>query len=491
MMDEYKPSSPNAVSRAIQDQFSDFLSVKNFGAVGDGVANDAPAIQAACTASALTGRGLRFPQGSYLLLSAITINGKIALHGESRSNTKLIWGAGSAGEGVTINLNGSAGISDMAEVRDLQFLSANTNATETALRVIGSASYSADRITSRVVIRDVVIRGLNHPLTNGWGNGIVLTNCSCALVDCLTFWGKVGAGEPNYDSVAAITYDNANGSVPHPTAFTITNSFICYAKTGIYADDFEGGMIRGNQIIGVNFGVSVKGPLEFPHISILDNHLNVSDACVIVDRMNEAIITGNLLYTTFKESLSGTGISIINGASFFSIQNNTFENMKTTIGMNGVLVNSGSSGLIANNLFRRSNGFTSGNGAAIWLAAGASDVTVGLNKYTNTETPVIDSGTGNVVAGGGVNWAALSTGTTSQFDSQALSLDTNGDGVITLPKPYKTTHKTAIACNGNPNFAAGNLAFSAGSLTLTSFKVSVRPNPGAIAVQVNWQSYGN
>lgn len=53
-----------AVARSIQDEFRDSISVKQFGAVGDGVTDDTDAIQAALNAAA--GKRLRFPAGLYM-----------------------------------------------------------------------------------------------------------------------------------------------------------------------------------------------------------------------------------------------------------------------------------------------------------------------------------------------------------------------------------------------------------------------------------------
>lgn len=58
------------------------VNVKDFGAVGDGVADDAAAIQAAVTAVATTGQGLYFPAGTYKATTAITSTGHLNVFGE-------------------------------------------------------------------------------------------------------------------------------------------------------------------------------------------------------------------------------------------------------------------------------------------------------------------------------------------------------------------------------------------------------------------------
>lgn len=59
-----------AVMRTSHDKFSDMLSVKDFGAVGDGLANDTLAIQNALQA----GESVYFPEGNYLVSATIRLN---------------------------------------------------------------------------------------------------------------------------------------------------------------------------------------------------------------------------------------------------------------------------------------------------------------------------------------------------------------------------------------------------------------------------------
>jgi hypothetical protein len=64
----FLPAGTNAVTRTIQDKLRDVVSVKDFGAVGDGVTDDTAAVQAALN----TNKSVYFPQGVYLV-DALTI----------------------------------------------------------------------------------------------------------------------------------------------------------------------------------------------------------------------------------------------------------------------------------------------------------------------------------------------------------------------------------------------------------------------------------
>jgi hypothetical protein len=100
-----------ALPRLISDGFGDFISVKDFGAIGDGVTDDTVAIQAALTALTASGGGvLNFPKGTYIVSSALVINAPIRLQGDGAGY--ISWGAyPTATIGTTIKYTGSASTS--------------------------------------------------------------------------------------------------------------------------------------------------------------------------------------------------------------------------------------------------------------------------------------------------------------------------------------------------------------------------------------------
>ena len=68
----YVPSGTGAVTTTVQTKLRETVSVKDFGAVGDGVTDDTAAIQAAIDA---TNEGtLNFPEGTYLISSGLSFN---------------------------------------------------------------------------------------------------------------------------------------------------------------------------------------------------------------------------------------------------------------------------------------------------------------------------------------------------------------------------------------------------------------------------------
>lgn len=82
LIPKYSPITTS--NRTIAEKLGDFVSVKDFGAVGDGVTDDTVAIQTAF-ASGIT--SLYFPSGTYLLNAAITSNTVSNIYGDGNQST--------------------------------------------------------------------------------------------------------------------------------------------------------------------------------------------------------------------------------------------------------------------------------------------------------------------------------------------------------------------------------------------------------------------
>jgi hypothetical protein len=72
-------------SRSVSDRFADVMSVKDYGAIGDGVADDTAAIQAALNDN----KGVVFPSGTYAISTQITIRLGSTITFDSDSELKL------------------------------------------------------------------------------------------------------------------------------------------------------------------------------------------------------------------------------------------------------------------------------------------------------------------------------------------------------------------------------------------------------------------
>jgi hypothetical protein len=69
---QFTNTGTGATARTVKSKLQDTVSVKDFGAAGDGATDDTAAIQAALDAN--PGRSVHFPQGTYLISSTLTID---------------------------------------------------------------------------------------------------------------------------------------------------------------------------------------------------------------------------------------------------------------------------------------------------------------------------------------------------------------------------------------------------------------------------------
>jgi hypothetical protein len=89
----FKQNASTASSRTVQAKLYEYISVKDFGAVGDGVADDTIAIQTAINSVSLGGSiGLLFPEGTYLVTNTLTADQKyIGFYGQNVSASKILF----------------------------------------------------------------------------------------------------------------------------------------------------------------------------------------------------------------------------------------------------------------------------------------------------------------------------------------------------------------------------------------------------------------
>jgi hypothetical protein len=91
-----------AVTLTMQGKVRERVSVKDFGAVGDGIANDTAAVQAAVVAVASSGAQIYFPAGTYKITSVISTTGHLNIIGDGEKTVLDFSTVTSGSEGITV-----------------------------------------------------------------------------------------------------------------------------------------------------------------------------------------------------------------------------------------------------------------------------------------------------------------------------------------------------------------------------------------------------
>ena len=128
-----------AVQRTALTKFRDTVSVKDFGAVGDGVADDTAAIQAAITATnATTGGGVYLPSGTYKVTSTINVaNQRVTICGDGVSTNILFV---PTSDDVCFNFDAGSVLLVQCAMQDMCFYSTDTTYAKTAILLVDISS---------------------------------------------------------------------------------------------------------------------------------------------------------------------------------------------------------------------------------------------------------------------------------------------------------------------------------------------------------------
>ena len=119
----YNPPFTGGVATNVEAKLSEYVSIIDFGAVGDGATDDTAAIAAAETACLASGQSLYFPAGTYKCLTGLTKKA-VNWHGDGKYKSVLSF----YGSGTFINATGTSPSRVICTISDMGFNGANANA---------------------------------------------------------------------------------------------------------------------------------------------------------------------------------------------------------------------------------------------------------------------------------------------------------------------------------------------------------------------------
>jgi len=325
----YTQGGTGASARTVQEKLREVVSVKDFGAVGDGVADDTAAIQAV----AALGVAVYFPSGTYRCTAfSITLASGTLFYGDgigesvirfvsttTTSKVDFVTTAGNiAFDRLTIYHDGP--VSETAQIITLE----NNNIQVTNCEIKSNDSVSVDTAVNA------------FQFTNSNASNIVVSNCEIHNVN------------------RVILRSNATTGIVSGVLFS--DNYIHDLGEGGVQFNFPNGAISSVQIIGNRFKDFYSGSEQIfcggaslTDAVISDNVFQGScNECVHLEEAGENIVVSNNIF-----SVDGTGVFLIdNNASGSSAQpqkiiitGNVFTNTGTAGTNSGIKASEDGSGI--------------------------------------------------------------------------------------------------------------------------------------------------
>jgi len=310
------------------------VSVLQFGAVGDGVTDDAPIIQAAATAAAASGKTLFFPAGNYRLLSYLTLPSNTDWLGEIGTkfylDPTMTLGPTIGGTQRAISSSGTQNI----RLNSIEFYSAKTGLTKAIticfedvtsisisnciFRTFGNATYYAQGL---VIFNSTSIHITKSVFTDCSGDGAALSNnCSQFFVSNNEFtnnadWGFVASIGCSKGTVSGnLFYNNTSTAtgVDRCIEVSFVGNIISNNEHGIRIAKFAataevnqdiaitGNVIKNSQVAAI----SVEDTFSIGLISISGNTISgSSNQGIRVSNATCVSIVGNSIYSCIAEAI--------------------------------------------------------------------------------------------------------------------------------------------------------------------------------------------
>jgi len=377
--------------RTVESKLRDVVSVKDYGAIGDGITDDTVSIQAALDSGA---GGVYFPSGMYLV-STLSARADTLIYGDGNASQLL-----ASGTGNILVITGVSGGTQIANVtvRDLYFKGLNNMTT--------------GPLGCGVIVLHAINILVENCYFDSFGPGIADTSSGgaalCFYVNCIdvTARGNTVVNGTGYLEGTDIAVYSAGG-------YAIIDGNRCYSvnSQGIYtnAATKTGRIIITNNISKNHTRHGIvpvyDGTSEKIDTIVANNIVQDCDSTGIYVNTNA---NGTLIANNVIESCSGGGpngyvldggISLIGIGNKICVGNYITNTGYTSAGVQrvintpgeindptrtaGIRVSSGVTGVVSNNII------LGGSGRAINLESGANGVQIVNNTITNPEYAAI------------------------------------------------------------------------------------------------------
>jgi hypothetical protein len=401
--------------RSAQDRAVEGISVKDFGAIGNGVADDGAAFAAALTAIA-SGGAIVVPSGTYNIGRALTqaVTGSVAFIGAGSGVTLLNFTAATDGLTLSLGPNSVAQVSGMTIVRAP---SSGTTYANTGLTITSPADPSLRLGKSNV--RDISFTGGAY----FWATGISIYNTVNVSIDHIAYTAPNATGTNVGVGVGILIAGKSATS--YLTEAKVNDVITQGGSVGLQIGDWvQGVYVDQSAFIGNDYGIRWSGVAGHGNLwlAVCNTHFNSGSCGVLSDIADSAqivntytlhfnipsvdgtwqavklhnaqpgLISNNSIYCSGPSSTSAVeqGILILGGSNV-TIVGNIIYSAKNV----GIYVNATNT-LIASNIFNLGSGIPSVQYAAI----DPSNQMYG-NQRNGVPDITVDQASGALIGGNG------------------------------------------------------------------------------------------
>ena len=481
----YTPSGTGAVARSAASKFGDVVSVKDFGAVGDGVVDDTAAIQAAVNAAT----SVFLPAGSYLCNGIITLPSNRTVFGAGRGSTTIIRnGTNSASQGVLFCDSGSAGafidnitISDLSldgqvvalgfsEFRHLVSLNGVRNAIIERVNFLGfrgdglyvgsGIAGGQERHNVDVTVRDCLFDGINKDNRQG----ISIVDCAGLLIDGCEFTRTTRSTMPGAidietdgDAFAVIQDIRIVNNRIHDIGGNVGAIAVVLPAADTYTTPYRNFLISGNQITsctsrGINYQIGIVGGVtELMHdqnVIICDNHIREASRSIAIFNGKGVTVRSNMFVRGASTNLIGFNTANDNLLDIKILDNQFIEEGR--ISGDGVTIFGGSRITLSGNTLKDCGTGTAANSDAI-------NFNVGTSSYVTLTDNIIVTPSGKTLV-------AIQKEASHTFTPDT-NVYRNNVNVSDLPNSFESEDNDTIERGFTP-IVAGSTSAGTGTYTL-------------------------
>lgn len=490
------PSATGSVTRTIESKLAERATVKDFGAIGNGIANDTAAIQAAFTWAGANsvGRVLTIPAGRYLLTDSIKVNAsnaQMVIKGEGRGVTTFVWSSTSTAHGL------SFGDTTPFSRLFIGGMTLNTQLVNASPAIYAQANGSA---TNSFYAYDILAYGdglLGTPANGYFGGGMIRAiDTNAPLFQDLVFYGVDGS-RANFNLVSSGIFVQAqNFMTLVPRLVNVACSYVAY---GMFFDSVHVAGIEGVVMDGCNamctFGIKVTAEnatnpaYSPPQVNISKTQVEFFDIGFEMTHVSAVTIESATLLHRPDSTNLGTAIQF-NNVSRGTITNNYIEQRPLTT-LNGINIIGNSYGISCTN-----NTFDIRSGNTCIIFTGASyNCSQYLNKCVNTGALYANlstqaaTNTQNSYNSAGQLSSSLTDGTIMKAGSSVITTSAGGAFGVTFTAPFPNNNLTVVACNGDSATTTNPVVIT--SKSSSGFTGVFVGSGSGVTVRVNFYAMGN